>query len=260
MGNGLVKEQRWKVTGASVRGSSHDKLGLPCQDAHSWRVLPEDILVAAVADGAGSARLADIGAATAVKQVIEHVSSLLSRTTFDQQEAGWEKLLVESVTATKADLQLAAQMRSVPVSDLATTLLVVVAGPDFVAGIQIGDGAIVLAESEQSMVCIGRPTQGEYLNETSFLTSVAALDAVVPVIRRGAVSDFAIFSDGLQMAALHMPEAEPHPGFFVPLFRFSKTQNDVGVANAELVNFLESPRLRERTDDDVTLLLAHLAS
>ena len=56
------QQVRWQATAASVRGTSHEKTGQPCQDAHRWEILPGAILVAAVADGAGSASLGDMGA------------------------------------------------------------------------------------------------------------------------------------------------------------------------------------------------------
>jgi len=62
----------WRVLAASVRGKSHEKVGQLCQDAHHWEKLPEGVLVAAVADGAGSATLGKVGLSlptqTAVKQ------------------------------------------------------------------------------------------------------------------------------------------------------------------------------------------------
>ncbi|NJK69758.1 MAG: protein phosphatase 2C domain-containing protein, partial [Microcoleus sp. SU_5_3] len=56
----------WQVVAASVTGTSHEKRSQPCQDAHCWRLLPNNVLAAAVADGAGSAALAEIGAKIAV--------------------------------------------------------------------------------------------------------------------------------------------------------------------------------------------------
>ena len=52
----------WRALGASVRGTSHEKTGQPCQDAHCLELLPDGSLVAAVADGAGSAALGEVGA------------------------------------------------------------------------------------------------------------------------------------------------------------------------------------------------------
>ncbi|MDP6751670.1 MAG: protein phosphatase 2C domain-containing protein [Candidatus Poribacteria bacterium] len=58
---GLRSPSRWKVTGVSVKGPSHEMLDLPCQDHHSYRA-DDRKLVAVVCDGAGSRRHSDFGA------------------------------------------------------------------------------------------------------------------------------------------------------------------------------------------------------
>jgi hypothetical protein len=60
------------------------------------------------------------------------------------------------------------------------------------------------------------------------------------------------------MTALRMPGADPHPGFFAPLFQFLSREGDGTLAQEALASFLASPRVRGRTDDDLTLLLATL--
>ena len=45
----------------------------PCQDAHYWDTLPEGVLVVAVADGAGSAALGEVGAAVAAQTAVEAI-------------------------------------------------------------------------------------------------------------------------------------------------------------------------------------------
>lgn len=70
------------------------------------------------------------------------------------------------------------------------------------------------------------------------------------------VGHLAIFSDGLQRLALKMPEGEPYEPFFSPLFHFTTQIRDETVTEKELIWFLESDRVGERTDDDLTLLLA----
>ncbi|HEX2204420.1 MAG TPA: protein phosphatase 2C domain-containing protein, partial [Longimicrobium sp.] len=56
----------WHVLAASVRGTSHERSGTPCQDAHGWVVTPGGALAAAVSDGAGSSPRSDEGARWAV--------------------------------------------------------------------------------------------------------------------------------------------------------------------------------------------------
>jgi hypothetical protein len=51
-----------------------------------------------------------------------------------------------------------------------------------------------------------------------------------------------------------------HAPFFAPLFKFIAEAKDLDVANQELTGFLRSPRVCDRTDDDLTLLLAALTS
>lgn len=72
----------------------------------------------------------------------------------------------------------------------------------------------------------------------------------------GVPRHIAAFSDGLQMLALKMPAGLPHGPFFTPLFRFMTTVTDAAEAQAQVDAFLRSPRMREGTDDDLTLLLA----
>ena len=58
----------WQVPGVSVKGAAHEKQGLPCQGAYYWRFHRHGRgLLIAVADGAGSAPKAEMGARLATK-------------------------------------------------------------------------------------------------------------------------------------------------------------------------------------------------
>ena len=71
----------------------------------------------------------------------------------------------------------------------------------------------------------------------------------------------AAFTDGLQMLALSMPSGEAHAEFFTAAFRFAAGIADGETARQQLHAFLTSPRMRERADDDLTLVLtAYCAS
>ena len=61
---------------ASVTGRQHKVAGLPCQDAAHIRRLGRSGIIAAVADGAGSAKHAEIGAGVAVSAVADILSAL----------------------------------------------------------------------------------------------------------------------------------------------------------------------------------------
>jgi len=73
-----------------------------------------------------------------------------------------------------------------------------------------------------------------------------------------ALSEVALFTDGLQNLVLDYKENSPHSPFFdhmlTPL-RSTGAGEQQGLSSA-LEDFLKSPRVNERTDDDKTLLLA----
>ncbi|MDX6284350.1 MAG: hypothetical protein QOH03_5421, partial [Kribbellaceae bacterium] len=67
-----------RIVGASVVGSSHEKVGQPREDAFYWRGLPGGCLVAAISDGVGSTRHAQIAAGLAVRSVVDEIADRIS--------------------------------------------------------------------------------------------------------------------------------------------------------------------------------------
>ena len=254
--DGDDEQVRWQAAAASARGTSHEKTGQPCQDAHRWETLPGAFLVAAVADGAGSASLGDMGAEVAARTAVDSV--LRREPVLPEDDDEWRLLLAEALKAAQEAVYEEAIAHEVTERDLATTLILVVAAPEFIAAAQVGDGAVVAADVEGNISGITAPQTGEYINQTTFLISPDALDIAQIIIRRLPVAHVAVLSDGLQMLALKMPQGLPHAPFFSPLFRFAAEVDDEAAAAEQLDLFLRSQRVRDRTDDDLTLLLAAL--
>jgi Protein phosphatase 2C len=245
----------WRVVGASKSGTSHLRQGLPCQDAHYW-VQSGKLLIAAVADGAGSAPLAEVGSQLAVKTAVDFLTAQSQGNT--TAESPWKDWLFSAFEASYTTLKDEAEKRSVNLSDLATTLIVAVAESNFVAMAQIGDGAVVVGDYSGQIVSLSAPSQAEYLNETTFLTAPDALLQTQFQVWNHPLRHLALLTDGLQMLALKMPTGEPHPPFFTPLFQFVETVEDRDAAQTQLLTFLGGERVTQRSDDDLTLLLAIL--
>ena len=247
----------WRGLGASVSGTSHQTSGQPCQDAHYWQVGPGDVLVAAVADGAGSAELAEVGAEVAAKTAVAAFSA-------KGQVSGNDKGVRSSLNAALKEAQRAvkaeAAARQVEVRQLATTLILVVATPDVVAAAQVGDGAAVLNDSDGNIIGLTTPQSGEHVNETFFLNSSRALKKAQFAVWRGTPTHLAILSDGLQRLALKMPQGVPHRPFFAPLFSFVSDQPESTEAQEQLERFLGSQRITDNTSDDLTLVLFGLVA
>lgn len=252
-----IKIAHWQVIATSVCGTSHEKREQPCQDAHYWDIWLEDTLVAAVADGAGSAVLGEVGARIASQTVVETICAQETKPQLEDEE-GWKTLLIHALKAAQMAVEREATTRKMMIRDLATTLILVIATPELVAAAQVGDGAVVIGYKEGNILTLTAPQQGEYLNETHFLISPGALIMPQIAVWRGILEHVSIFSDGLQMLALKMPDGTPYSPFFSPLFQFVAEVTEQAQAEEQLSAFLRSQRITERTDDDLTLLLATL--
>src|SRR5207249_6801899 len=88
---------RWRVVAASVRGTRHQKRQQACQDAHYWATVQDDVLVAAVADGASSARLGKVGATLAVCAAATTVGARHQRTVCPDNDEAWGQWLVDAL-------------------------------------------------------------------------------------------------------------------------------------------------------------------
>jgi hypothetical protein len=153
-------------------------------------------------------------------------------------------------------LEAAAAEQQASLSDLATTLILLVGTPQYIATAQIGDGAVVLADEQGELLALTLPRSGEYCNETVFLHSKGSIEQAQINVWQGTPAALAMLTDGLQMLALTMPQGQPHAPFFAPLWRFAKSAMNEEEAARQLVAFLQSPRITARSDDDLTLLLA----
>lgn len=246
----------WEVVGVSTRGTSHAKTGQPCQDAHYARSVAPGVLVAAVADGAGSAAFSERGANAAAHSAVDELADDPSLNQWLDSTYDWEPRLRHALQAAREAVQWTAESIGQPTRELASTLILFVATPTRVMAAQIGDGAVVVGDRDGGIFSVTNPTADEYVNRTHFLTGTAAVEQAQLALWRGAVDHIAAFSDGLQRLALQMPDAMPHKPFFLPLFRFVDEAADPVAAREQLEQFLRSPRIAQRADDDLTLLLA----
>lgn len=251
---------QWRILAASVCGTSHIKNQELCQDAHHWQILPNNVLVTAVADGAGSAILGKVGAMIAVETAIEYISNYEVSQSVLADDGFLHTLLSDAMLAAKKAVEDEAMACKHQSSDLATTLIIAIATPKVVAVAQIGDGLAVAKDSTGSLQALTFPNMGEYINETTFLTSPDALTTTQIKILRQSIVSISVITDGLQMLALNMVLGEPHKPFFFPLFDFVANAEDKILAKEQLVKFLCSEKITSRTQDDLTIVIASLTN
>ena len=235
-------KKSWRAVAVSEIGAAHVMSGTPCQDA-SRCFASADVLVACVADGAGSARYSDEAARTTVDAFVAVSKELLAR--------GDELDPTEVVSLAFQAACLAVQeIAEGDLKEYATTLLGVVVRKAALAAIQVGDGAVIV-DGEVVM----HSHEGEYANETDFITN----PDVDPRIfyADGEPRRVAIVTDGLENLVLENNGyyRAPHGPFFETMYEWLHGC-DEPERSAQLGEFLVSDRVRSRTTDDLTLLLA----
>lgn len=248
----------WRHLAQSLRGASHLADGSPCQDSHAVRLLGDasaDTFVACIADGAGSAKYSDEGAALACAAVVENAVA------FFDAHAGFDGLDVDEVLQWCEDARRRikdnADMSGCSTREFATTLCVAIVSPTGSYFFQIGDGAIILG-SKGLYGVVFWPQSGEYANSTNFLTAREYRERLEFLKVRSDFTDLALFTDGMERLALQFDKQTPHPPFFQPLFNALRSSDDVDGLNKDFRAFLRSESVQSRSDDDKTLVLAAL--
>ena len=266
----------WKGIARSLCGTRHQQQGLPCQDFGShW--IGGDVVVGAIADGAGSAKYADVGAQLAVTTLVEYLKA--SDQWLQSHQSSWttlppgalagatRKCFTKGTKAVQTALQRQAQHQGCSIDDFACTLLAILATPQWIAALQIGDGFIVVRSDDASSTSeasgsndspyrlLFEADKGEYANQTTFVTASTALNALQTQVFMTAPAFICASTDGLESVAIRQRDAFPFPPFFRPLEEFMDEMPDPEQDDEYIMTFLQSDRLNQRTDDDKTLLM-----
>lgn len=250
-----MADMAWRTAYASVLGTSHRKTGAPCQDASGCVVVEaadgSEVLVAAVADGAGTAERSDVGSSLAVSRFLKDFAE-------PDPASINRQFVVEWIGSVQSEIAALAAQEGRESRDYACTILGAVIAGACAAYLQIGDGAIVVGGGEVGEYqWIFWPQHGEYANVTNFLTQEQAAD--VMEFETGApVREIALFSDGIERLVLDFSAKTVHSPSFRPIFGWlagTKPSDRQQPADA-LVAYLGSDYVNKRTDDDKTLVMA----
>lgn len=255
----------WKAIARSATGTSHQVQKMPCQDYGYYRFFKDDVIVGAVADGAGSAKYSDIGSKLAVETTLKYLSKISEY--LHKRQTCWQKfsqallrteaenLFTKTVKKVLIELDQQATKKHYSVNDLACTLLVFVATPHWLAAMQIGDGFIVVRSQDSDYQLLFHPDKGEFANETTFITSTNALKEMQVKVLSGKQEFICASTDGLEKVAIRLNDWKPFPPFFKPLEEYLQETAHPEEEDQYVKDFLNSKRLNSRTDDDKTLLL-----
>jgi len=250
----------WRWVSASVIGTSHTALGSECQDSHLCTEIQTPrgpILLAFVSDGAGSAAKSAIGSRL-ICEVLQD-KAIQFFTEEGEVEQLNLRLIANWIQFFRDEIVLQADADGLSDRDYACTIVGAIVGECASALFQVGDGAIVYSiRPSQSPSLAFWPERGEYENTTFFATQATFLDQLQFCLILEQVTEVALLSDGLQRLALDYQTKSAHPPFFSGLFGplRDRDKQDFLTLNAQLAEYLNSPRINDRTDDDKTLILA----
>lgn len=243
----------WQVIGASSIGTSHMKTQTRCQDAHGFRLLENDCVIAAAADGLGSAPRAHEGSALAVTSSLDFAAAALQSSAPTSVE-GWQAVLLDAFLDARKKLEELAQINGAKSRDFATTLMLTVLTDSWLAVAHIGDGGVV-AKINGKFETVSPPLRGEFANITTPLTATQWMESSFCTVYQKRAQAVALLTDGLQNQALNSSDSSPHKPFFQPFFEMVSRPIDPVNVSSQLHKFLDSERVCATTDDDKTLVV-----
>jgi serine/threonine protein phosphatase PrpC len=263
----MSDKHHWRVAVATAAGASHSRDNTPNQDAVAHRLVEVghgQVVVVAVADGAGSAPRSDEGSQIAVEAAVATIVDSINKrpaAVFGERQA--ESLARDAIKQAKIEVERYGRRHNVPARELASTLIVAFASDELVTAAQVGDGAVIAFDSRAgAAITLCAAHTGEYANETTFITSRTRPHKIADV---GHASGYdydalALITDGLQNLALKMPEREAFMGFWNPMLNDLAQSADTEAVSERLHSFISSGRVQSRTSDDVTIAITTRSS
>lgn len=258
-----MNKTSWRAAHASAIGTAHVSQNTECQDRFACRVVrahDDDVLVAVVADGAGSTTDGQIGAEIACAAFVDEVADFLSA-----KDASVASLNEEFgrrwIEYCRVKIAAKATEDAKEIRDYASTFVAAVVGRDAAVFYQIGDGGSVFSTTGEpgSYEFAIEPQETEYVNVTEFLTDETAAANLRFRSIGEKIEDLILFSDGIFAVAVDYQNNRPHEPFLGPMIAPLRHGVAPDGLNEKLEAFLSSPKINEKTDDDKTIVLASRA-
>ncbi len=251
--------QDWRFVAASTAGTSHSKTLTPCQDSHVIQLVErrQTVIVMIASDGAGSAVHSDVGSNLACRELFDNILLYLDDNNCVADIS--RELVLSWLENVAVAIEHEADFQGKSSRDFACTLLAAIVSDTHAAFLQVGDGAIVIRPRGDDWCHVFWPQHGEFINTTVFITDPSALSKFEFSVGAEIVDEVAAFTDGIEALVLQYSTQSVHSPFFDQMFPAVRSLANSGYDKSlseKLVEYLDSPAICDRTDDDKTLLLA----
>ena len=276
-------ESKMIFLSTSQIGKSHLQSSnkIPCQDSNRFINFGNGWGVIVVADGAGSAKLSDIGSNFVTEQVsklIQEAFRLYKWNIYQKlpSDAVWNELIFSVFMKVRQQLLRYAEENNVKITDYASTVIVTLFSPYGLAVAHIGDGRAGYCDANNEWHSMFTPHKGEEANQTLFLTSdlwvnndLLVNGTKVPETNIVSTSDykaFTLMSDGCEQACFELGhydsvrdffviQNKPYNNFFNPLIEKIKTDYLHNMSKEDIRVFYDNiissgnEKLKEEMDD-----------
>ena len=238
----------WKTLNYEVIGKSHIKAKKVCQDK-TFTYKDNNVIVSALADGAGSYEFSDVGAIIACKSISKFIGD-----NFDEliNISNANEVITRIVNHVVADIENKAEEMHCEKEKLSSTLLCVAIKNEDVMVFHVGDGLIAGLKNGE-LKTLTMPDNGEFANATYFITSPRAYEkARLLKGKTTGFQGFALMSDG-SSASLYNKKLQKPTNAIAKLivglqFTFPQLYLDT-------VKYLMDYEIHERTTDDCSIAL-----
>jgi len=181
----------WQVTGAGVRGRSHAHRGEHRDDALAI-ASRDDVLVLAVADGAGSSALSRIGAAVTAQFAVENTLTRLAAATDGTSLSQLGTAMAYAVHDAALRLHELAGLAACAPTALRTTVIIAAIMGETMLVSQVGDGAVLVQRRDGGVVRVGATRETAWAGEVTCFVPDACSMVQAAELRQVSLADVAL--------------------------------------------------------------------
>lgn len=219
----VTEDNPWFLIGASVTGNGHKVSGIPCQDSHKVDVWGKGWGVAVVSDGAGSAEKSHYASSFVVEECAKQALSLVRLRKWMDTESlpdaeEWNKEAKLLMLRIQEALKSYAKKLNCGLTDLHTTLIMVIFSPTGLLMVHVGDGRAGYMDKETNLKSMMVPFEGEQVGETVFLTMDFEKhpEMVETRVINEAVKAFFLLSDGCERVCWETLQKDENSNYYKP--------------------------------------------
>ena len=238
----------WNIIQCAVKGRSHEKVNMPCQDK-TYALFENDVQTIALADGAGSAKLSHFGAETVTRCICEEMVRGFDDYFNNEDGMTVKQQMIEVI---EKRLEQTAKQQECDMIDLASTLLFVAIKDNKFIMAHIGDGIIGYLKQDELKIAT-HPMNGEFINTTVFTTSMDVVRET-RLIKGGVeeIKGFVLMSDGTE-SSLYNKKDDKFADVVKKIMKMSM-KSEIKIVEKQLKQSFENV-VSKATVDDCSMIM-----